>query len=86
MPNGKIEPDLRRIKRLRNYVKDDNHTDSSAVARGIFEIAYQLVMLRGDIADMTDADEARYKPTTVRTVSTCATRGSDAYEDPTQPA
>lgn len=58
--NGKISPDVQRIARLRDDAESASE-DASPIAAAIVEVAYQIAMFRGDIADLMDADEARYK-------------------------
>lgn len=63
MPNGKISDDLQRIKVQKNYIDKNvvstEHEDS--LANAVLEVAYQLAMMRGDIADLMDAEENRYR-------------------------
>ena len=54
MPNGKVREDLLRIIDARKKLTLDTATLEQVDA--ILEVAYQLAMLRGDIADMMDLD------------------------------
>ena len=60
MPNGKISEDLTRIKKMRNTLDtDESVTDANNMVHAVLEVAYQIAMLRGDVHDLIDADEAQ---------------------------
>ena len=57
MPNVKVSQDVERISKFRKELaSDDNVTRDGLMVHAVLEVAYQLAMLRGDVADLIDEE------------------------------